>query len=93
MGPFIKVFVQVIEGLILKLYETIRVLHGSAYATVFILFDEQDCQGRVFKVIKNDNFSVLLDVLLLFPSILKLHKIMRVLYLVECPIVFILFYE
>ena len=63
-----KAFVQVIKRLILKLYEMISVLHGIAYPIVFILFDEQDCQGGVLKVMKNDQFLVLLDVLLFFPG-------------------------
>ena len=46
----------------------ISVLHGIAYPIVFILFDEQDCQGGVLKVMKNDHFLVLLDVLLFFPG-------------------------
>ena len=40
----------------LELHKIIRVSHLVACPVVFILFDEQSSQGRVFKVMKNDHF-------------------------------------
>ena len=42
--------------------------HAVACQIVFILFYEQDRQGVVFKVIKNDNFLVLLAVRVFLPK-------------------------
>ena len=53
-------FGQVKEWLILEFHKIIRVLHAVACAIVFILLYDQGWQGRVFKVLKNDHFSVFL---------------------------------
>ena len=51
-----KNFGQVTEWTISKLHEIIKVLHVVTFPIVFILFHEQDWQGGVFKVMKNDHF-------------------------------------
>ena len=42
--------------------------HVLACATVFILFYEQGWQGGVFRLLKNDQFLVVLSVWVLFPK-------------------------
>ena len=78
----------------------IKVLHMVACANVFIFFYGRDWNGRMFKVMKNDNFLNIFISFELFSqvfgqvnewSILKLHKIIRVLHAVACPVVFALF--
>ena len=44
------------ECLRLELHETRRVSHVFLCTIVFILFYDQDGQGGVFKVMKNDHF-------------------------------------
>ena len=56
-GLFPGVFGQVNEWPLSKLHEMIRVLLLVACPILFILFYEQDWQGGVFKVMKNDHFS------------------------------------
>ena len=46
----------------------IRVSHGVACPIAFILFYEVRWTGRVSKVMKHDNFLVLLIVRVFFPS-------------------------
>ena len=55
----------------LELHEVIRVLHEVVCLIVFILFFEQGWQGSVFKVMKNDQFLVLLAIWVLFPKFLN----------------------
>ena len=78
----------------------IRVIHLVACSIVLILFYARDWQGGVFKVMKNDHFFNVFTSFGPFPRIfrqvnewpiLKLHEMIRVLYLVASPIVFILF--
>ena len=99
-GNFPQVFGQVNDWSILELDEIIRVLHMVAWANVFILFYVQDWERRIFKVTKNDNFLSIFVSLWLFAqnfgqvnewTISKLYEIIKVLHLVTCPIVFILF--
>ena len=61
-GLFPQVFRQVKEWPKLKSHEMIRVSHAVACPIVFILFSVRDCQGGVFKVMKNDDFLVILAV-------------------------------
>ena len=70
LGSFPWVFGQVKEWPIFELYETIRVPHIVARPFVFILSYERSCQGRVFKIMKNDHFLVFLSVWVLFPDFL-----------------------
>ena len=68
---------------------------------VFILFHGQDWQGRIFKIMKNDNSLNTFISFGLFPPhvfrqvkeclILQLHEMIKVLREVAWPIVFILF--
>ena len=62
MGPFVQVFGEMRELLILELYEAIRVRQVVAYPIVIILFYDRDRQEGVFKVTKNDHFLVFLAV-------------------------------
>ena len=70
LGIFPQIFEQVNEEPILKLREMLRVLHANAYTILFILFYEQDWQGGVLKLIKNDHFSVFLAVWVFLPNFL-----------------------
>ena len=54
----------------LKLHKIIRASYAVACPIVFILFYEQSWQGVMFKVLKNDYFSVVLAVWVLFPKLL-----------------------
>ena len=79
----------------------IRVLYMVACTNnVFILFHGQDWQGRIFKIMKNDNSLNTFISFGLFPHvfrqvkeclILQLHEMIKVLREVAWPIVFILF--
>ena len=53
---FPQAFGLVNECHILNLHEVIRALHLVACWIVFLLFDDWDWQGGVFKVMKNDHF-------------------------------------
>ena len=68
--PFPQVLGQVNEWPILQLHAMIRLLHAVACPILFILFYEQDWQGGVFKVMKNDYFFVLLVVWAFSPKFL-----------------------
>ena len=81
LDPIPQVFRQVKECLILKFHEMIRVLQKVACPVVFISFYDQGCQGGVksyelswqggmYKVMKNDDFSLLLAVWVFFSKIL-----------------------
>ena len=58
LDSFLQIFRQVKECLRLELHETRRVSHVFLCTIVFILFYDQDGQGGVFKVMKNDHFFV-----------------------------------
>ena len=86
----------------LELHKTIRVLHIILCTIVFILFYDQDWEGRVFKVMKNKYFFSIFWWLGYFPQVigqvkewlmLKLHKIIRVSHANAFTIIFILFYD
>ena len=75
--------------------------HAVTCPIVFILFYKQRWQAGVFKVMKNDHFSAFSH-FGSFPQVFrqvnecfisKLHKMIRLLHEVACPIVFILFYD
>ena len=68
--PFPQIFGQVKEWLMIELHKIIRMSHVVACPIVFALIYERGCQGRVFKVIKNDLFLVFLAVSGLFPKFL-----------------------
>ena len=70
LGPFPQVFGQVKEYLMIELHKIIRFSHVVACPIVFILFYERSRQGRVFKVMKNDEFLVLLAIWVIFPKFL-----------------------
>ena len=67
MGHFPQVYEQVNEWPILKLHETIRLLHVVACPVTSILFEDRDWQGEVMK---NDLFLVFLSVWVNFPKFL-----------------------
>ena len=71
-GLFLQVFGQVIELSILEFHEMIRVPHLVACPIVliffFFFFFDQEWGGGVLKLIKNDDFVVLLAVWVLFPK-------------------------
>ena len=70
LGPFPQVFRQVKEWLILELHKTIRVPHIVVCSIVFVLFYDRSCQGRVFKVMKNNYFLIFSVVCVPFPKFL-----------------------
>ena len=70
LGPFLQVFGQVKEWLMLKFHKIRRVSHLFAYPIVLLLFYEREGQGGVLKVMKSDHFLVFLAVLVLFPKFL-----------------------
>ena len=70
LGPFPQVFGQVKEYLMIELHKIIRFSHVVASPIVFILFNERSRQGGVFKVMKNDEFLVLLAIWVIFPKFL-----------------------
>ena len=53
----------------LEWHEMIRVLHLVSCPIVFILFYDQDWQGGVLKLMKNDHFLVFLTVWVSFSKI------------------------
>ena len=72
LDPFLHVFGQMKEWLILHLYQMIRV--PFLVACPIVLFHDQNWQERVFKVMKNDHFLVFLVVWVLFPMFLGRSK-------------------
>ena len=85
-GPFLKVFGQVKEWLILELHKIIRVPHVVAPPIVFVLFYGRDWKGYLFKVRKNDHFFNSFIIFLLLSQvfghlnqwpILELHETIR----------------
>ena len=52
----------------LELHKIMQVSNLVAFETVVILFYDQNCQGEVFKVVKNDHFLVFLAVWGLIPK-------------------------
>ena len=79
----------------------IRVLHKVACQIVFILFYDRYWQKGVLELMKNDHFFSIFSRFGLFHQvfgqvnvqpILVVNKIIKVLHLFVCPIVFILFY-
>ena len=54
----------------IELHKIIRFSHVVACQIVFILFYERNRQGGVFKVMKNDEFLVLLAIWVIFPKFL-----------------------
>ena len=62
LGSFTQVFGQVKKSLMLKLHTVIKVSHAVARPIVFILFYRGSWQERLFKIMKNDHFLVLLAV-------------------------------
>ena len=70
LGLFPQVFLQLKEWFILELHEMIRVPHLVACPIIFILFDNQDWQEGVLKLMKNDHFLVFLAVWGFFPKFL-----------------------
>ena len=78
----------------------ILVLHVVACANVFIFFYGCDWPGKMFKVMKNDNFlNIFISFGLFFQvfgqvnewPISKLHEVIRALHVTACPVVFVLF--
>ena len=53
--PFLQVFGQINDWSILEVHEVIRVLHMVACANDFFFYS-RDWPGKMFKVMKNDNF-------------------------------------
>ena len=85
---------------ILEMHKMIRVLHVCAYPIVFISFYGLDWQKRVFKVMKKIIFKNIFISSCLFHRdfgqvnewpLLKLYEMIRVLHILACPIIFILF--
>ena len=73
LGPFPQVFGQVKEWFMLELNKIITMSHAVAYPIVFVLFFDQSCQGRVFKVIKKI-FSSVFSRLNAFPQVFRQVK-------------------
>ena len=77
----------------------IRVPHVVACPMDFNLLYDRDQQGGMLKPTKVDRFSVFLAVRILFSSfgqvkgwdILEMHEMIRISYLVACPLAFNLF--
>ena len=96
-GLFHQVFGQVNMQPILVVNKIIKVLHLFVCPIVFILFYGLDWQGGVFKVMKNDHFLNIFISFGLFLrvfgqvnewSILKLHEMIKVLYIFLYKFVF-----
>ena len=60
LGSFTQDFGQFKKSLMLELHTVIKVSHAVARPIVFIFFYEGSWQGRLYKIMKNDHFLVLL---------------------------------
>ena len=69
-GPFLQVFGQVKDWIMLELQKTIRVSHLVRCPIVSLLFYKRGWQRGEFKVMKNDHFLVFLVVWVFFPKFL-----------------------